>query len=436
MKKTWMLLIAALLCLGAAGLLNRPLQARSEAFRPPNQTDLRQAPPIVAFTTVALGGFRGILADLLWLRVTSMQDAGQFFEITQLSEWITKLEPSFSEVWSFHAWNMAYNIGLMFDNPADRWRWVERALRMLREDGIRYNPGDPRLYGDVSWMYFNKIGGFLDNAAGYYQYRLAQSVEEVLPGGRWTGADAATTNRLVEAFRMDAKVMTEIGLAVGPLDWRLPESHAIYWAWAGRAICGTTPDLFLDRLFYQALVASCFRGGLYVAADSQRSIRLVRPDLFEPTLAVLDETLRRFPDDPGMMAARDSFMRLAIVHYYAHGDEVRAARFLERVRQHDPQAPAGLAAFVAADMGSGRLMASPGFVEQIESLFLEGELARRQGRLPSAARLDEVAGRSFESVVRALSREGQSVPMTLEQLRDRGRALAGAVSLTPQEGGS
>jgi hypothetical protein len=434
MKKTWMLLLGALLCLIVAGLLNRPLLARREAFRPPNQTDLRQAPPLVAFTTVALGGFRGILADLLWLRVSSLQDSGQYFEITQLSEWITQLEPTFSEVWSYHAWNMAYNIGLLFDNPADRWRWVDNALRMLRQDGIRFNPGDPRLYWDVGWMYFNKIGGFMDTAAGYYQFRLYQSVDQVLPGGRLAAPDPATTARLREMLSLDAAVMAEVDRAVGPLDWRLPESQALYWAWAGRAIAGEkNPDLFLERLFYQAMIASSFRGGVVFLADRQVLIRLVRPDLFDHTLAVLDESVRRFPDDDGLLASRDRFLRLAIIHGYARGDEARAARFLERLRLLDSKAAPDLASFVGAEMDTG-LLATPGFVEQVESLFFEGELARRQGRAAAADRLDEVAGRCFEAVVRLLSGEGQPIPRTLEQIRERGRTQAGLVSLPPGGG--
>ncbi len=423
MKKTWMLLLAALLCLGAAGLLNRPLLARREAFRPPNQTDLRQAPPMVAFTTVALGGFRGILADLLWLRVSSLQEAGQYFEVTQLSEWITKLEPTFSEVWSYHAWNMAYNIGYLFDQPADRWRWVDKALRMLREEGIRYNPGDPRLYGDVGWMYFNKIGGFMDTAAGYYQFRLYQSLESVLPGGRLSGGDPATATRLREASALDAGVMAALERVTGPLDWRLPESHALYWAWSGRAICGGAPDLFLERLFYQAMIASCFRGGVVCVAARQVWVRTVRTDLFEPALAVLDEAVRRFPDDPGILTARNNFLRLAVVQGYAHGDEARASRFLARFRQEEPKAPADLAAFVGAEVDSGNLVA-PGFAEQMEGLFFEGALARRQGRPAAADRLDDVAVRIFESVRRRAAREGQPFQITLDPIRERGRMQA------------
>ena len=39
------------------------------------------APPLVAFTTVALGGFRGIIADFLWFRAMALQDEGKYFDV-------------------------------------------------------------------------------------------------------------------------------------------------------------------------------------------------------------------------------------------------------------------------------------------------------------------------------------------------------------------
>lgn len=71
---------------------------------------IKNAPPVVAFTTMALGSFRGLLADLLWLRAASLQDQGNYFEMVQLASWITKLQPRFSGATAYLAWNMAYNI--------------------------------------------------------------------------------------------------------------------------------------------------------------------------------------------------------------------------------------------------------------------------------------------------------------------------------------
>ena len=40
---------------------------------------IENAPPLVAFTTVALGSFRGIVADLLWLRAGALQEKQNYF---------------------------------------------------------------------------------------------------------------------------------------------------------------------------------------------------------------------------------------------------------------------------------------------------------------------------------------------------------------------
>ena len=67
---------------------------------------IRNAPPLVAFTTVALGSFRGLVADLLWLRAGSLQEKKSYFEMVQLAQWITDLQPTFSGATAYLAWNM------------------------------------------------------------------------------------------------------------------------------------------------------------------------------------------------------------------------------------------------------------------------------------------------------------------------------------------
>ena len=102
---------------------------------------ISNAPPVLAFTTVALGGFRGLIANALWIRTTELQEDGKYFEAVQLADWITKLQPHFSQVWANQAWNMAYNISVKFPNPEDRWLWVQRGIELLRDQGLQYNPG-------------------------------------------------------------------------------------------------------------------------------------------------------------------------------------------------------------------------------------------------------------------------------------------------------
>ena len=92
-------------------------------------TPLENAPPVLAFTTVALGGFRGLIANALWIRANDLQEEGKYFEMVQLADWITKLQPHFTTVWIHQAWNMAYNISIKFSDP-----------RKKEEEGGRNDP--------------------------------------------------------------------------------------------------------------------------------------------------------------------------------------------------------------------------------------------------------------------------------------------------------
>ena len=69
------LLAAALLAL--AGALNERLLALRAERHLTQAPPTLNMPPAVAFTTVALGGFRGILADVLWMRAGTLQDEGR-----------------------------------------------------------------------------------------------------------------------------------------------------------------------------------------------------------------------------------------------------------------------------------------------------------------------------------------------------------------------
>ena len=56
---------------------------------------LENAPPSLAFASVAMGAFRGLLVDVLWMRMDKLKEEGQFFDAKQSAEWITTLQPRF-----------------------------------------------------------------------------------------------------------------------------------------------------------------------------------------------------------------------------------------------------------------------------------------------------------------------------------------------------
>ena len=133
LKNVLLLLLAAVLLVGA-GFVQQSLNRDRDRLGLTRVEPLENAPPVLAFTTVALGGFRGLISNALWMRATDLQDEDKFFEMAQLADWITKLEPHFVQVWLVQAWNMAYNISVKFKEISpgqfpDRWRWVKARHR-------------------------------------------------------------------------------------------------------------------------------------------------------------------------------------------------------------------------------------------------------------------------------------------------------------------
>ena len=232
-------------------------------------TPLKNAPPILAFTTVALGGFRGLIANALWIRASDLQEEDKFFEMVQLSDWIVKLEPHFVQVWLVQAWNMAYNMSVKFSDPADRWRWVQRGIELLRDDGLRWNPNETLIYRELSWFFQHKMGNNLDDAHTFYKTAWASEMQEVLKGRPdyaellhpETDEAKARVKLLIEKYKMDPQTMKEVDELYGPLEWRLPDAHAIYWAELGRRLAKEEDQQTLRRSIYQTMQLAFMRGG-------------------------------------------------------------------------------------------------------------------------------------------------------------------------------
>ncbi|MCC7147393.1 MAG: hypothetical protein IT443_13185 [Phycisphaeraceae bacterium] len=338
-RSRWVQLLAALLlvlCLGAAGLLNaasRTLYARHGLGL--SGTQVQSLPPQIAVVTTALGSFRGLFVNILWYRAQKLQDEGQFFEANTLAQALTTLLPGAPRVWSFQAWNMAYNISVATYTPQERWDWVSKGIALIRDQGIPANPGAILLYRELSWIFFHKVGERLDDMHWFYKQQLAYEWQELLGTPPEETADEsplAAISRIAEApgsldelapkhpklvellarlaemhyqpdeafvravgrvlmyrasidvkilnidpqqvgydprladlmddpayhdalgallafcrkqalsshYHMDASLMAELmtpqekgGYGYGPLDWRLPASHALYWSELG-----------------------------------------------------------------------------------------------------------------------------------------------------------------------------------------------------------
>ena len=236
-----LLALLALILVLASGFFQKGLNRYRDDEGLTRIEHLENAPPVLAFTTVALGGFRGLISNALWMRLSDMQLEGKYFEMVQLADWITKLQPHFEAVWTHLAWNLSYNISVKFEAPEDRWKWVQRGIELIRDEALVYNPHEVALYQQLAWLFQHKLGANLDDAHLHYKAMWANHMKgllgfrpdwEVLKNPQ-TDEDQERVRVLKEVYKLDPALMEEVDLAYGPLEWRLPEAHAVYWAVLG-----------------------------------------------------------------------------------------------------------------------------------------------------------------------------------------------------------
>lgn len=391
------LLVLALLVGGLSVTQGRLNDIRREA----NLTmaaPLENAPPVVAFTTVALGGFRGLVADWLWLRSRRLQDEGNYFEMVQLANWIVKLQPRFTGATAFLAWNMSYNISVTFSDFEDRWRWVQRGIELIRDEALVYNPGDPDLYQELAWIYRHKVGQKLDDANRYYKTEMAREIQHILgtyppDWAAWQRAPATLAELrasldpsspvwealntmgldleefeirfraegglpgefvallpdvavadglerslrrrwLYDEYKLEPALIRTLNATYGALDWRLPQAHAIYWAYKGLQLAEGQVHTDCERLITHALNQAFYEGRLLYVREGDEEYLDLSPNIHvaDVTLARHRENLANHPDNIGFRSGYKNFLIDAVVVLYTYGAVEKAEQVLAEGR--------------------------------------------------------------------------------------------------------
>lgn len=179
------------------------------------------APAWAESAFAAIGGLRSIAAEVVWFRADRLQEEGRYVELAQLASALTAMEPHTAEVWSYAAWNLAYNVSVMMPSAADRWRWVRAAIALLRDEGLPLNPRASELYRELAWLFELKLGTNIDAAAATYREEWAARVRDVRARGAWS------------ELRMEPMKMLEIEQQTHFDDWTDPTLSALYWAREG-----------------------------------------------------------------------------------------------------------------------------------------------------------------------------------------------------------
>ncbi len=450
-------IVLAVVLIAAAGTRLGYINSQRVDMKLISNEPLKNAPPSLAFATVAMGAFRGLVVDVLWMRADRLKEEGQFFDAKQLAEWITVLQPRFAKVWEFQAWNMAYNISVAIpaSEPDQRWQWVKNGYELLRDRGIPMNPKSILLYRELGRIFQHKIGSDSDDDHRYYKLQLALSMEpllgpadnawfeklakapvdwqqvagdpnispfiaalkaadktfddesqfvgnylslrqnparfepsvfEVIDRFRGTKALAdfdvfAKAWQLRNVWKLDPGLMLELNRTYGPvdledpnirypLDWRHPDTHAIYWAVKGLRVAGnvkvkiegrreeySVDEENTDRVVSQSL-QNLFRYGKIFIYDIKGSqvTRLeqvgvesglaatkeifLRPDLrmFDPYEKAVTKIIGKY-DDPNdnfedsHETQKRNMLSNALYAFYQAGHTRKAQQIYDRLRK-------------------------------------------------------------------------------------------------------
>ena len=436
--------ILAVSCFGGAALLGIPISSQREDLELTGKAG-KSLPARIALTQAALGSFRGLFVDLLWYRATKLKEAGQYREANQLSEWICALQPHFSRVWVFHAWNMAYNISVATHTKEERWHWVNKGIRLLRDEGLDANPNSVLIKKELAWIFFHKFGGVSDDMHWYYRRRLAQEWQEVLtipeyysteqmiqrmqfivdapdtidqvledeqtrklvmqlkerfgyepneqllrrfgrifmfmvsPDKNFYDFDEQTIARyadielyrfhiqkdqiaagnayrrlinhlrkrvLLDKYKMDPAEMVRLMKEFGPMDWRHPAAHGVYWATQGiKTALAAREKTSIDQLNTDRLIIHSMQDLMHTGRLTYDPVSDYLHMLPDPRFVAAYEKAMGYAVDrvvstdfnsgtkDSYNTGHDNFLVQAVTFHYMYGDEQEANRYFERWRK-------------------------------------------------------------------------------------------------------
>ncbi|HEV3272944.1 MAG TPA: hypothetical protein VGZ93_12250 [Candidatus Methylacidiphilales bacterium] len=128
-------------------------------------------------TIGVLSGMRNIVADFIWLQVTTEWMNNEWFRMSAYINLCTALQPRAPVFWDMGGWQLAWNasIAAMLDRTqpnelrrlkASRF-WVDRGLEIYKR-GIENNPTYWRLWSDTGMLYDQRLKDYR-SAAHYYR---------------------------------------------------------------------------------------------------------------------------------------------------------------------------------------------------------------------------------------------------------------------------
>ena len=188
--------LIALAVLIVVGLLKLPVERdlarlhRQEHFGGVEfNLDLREKLGQLGFIA-ALSGFRGVVADALFIQAHAAWENTQWGRMLWLFRQVTTLQPRVLMFWDIAAWHMAWNASVAAMNDTNQPRQALRVKaqreyfaigKELLERGIKNNPDRPELYEALARLYKEK---YKDHERAAEYYAKAAKLPEAAPWDR------------------------------------------------------------------------------------------------------------------------------------------------------------------------------------------------------------------------------------------------------------
>jgi hypothetical protein len=108
-------------------------------------------------------------------------------------------------------------------------------------------------------MYQHKIGENLDTAHARYKAYLLESLAPCV-NSNGTVCVSEANRAVLGRMRLDMGQMVALEKRYGPLDWRMAETHALYWASLGLSCAKGAEVSLCEHAVNQALMLGVLRG--------------------------------------------------------------------------------------------------------------------------------------------------------------------------------
>ncbi len=136
-------------------------------------------------------GFRGMIVDLVWMRIDTLWYTCRYYKLPPLYEFVTSVQPEYIDGWVMGGWHMAYNMSLSVPKSPNlspqlcrkvEEKWVYQGLDFLKA-GAMMNPESHKIYFEIAWTYYHRLKDYKNSipwfeksaeqkGAPYYVVRL------------------------------------------------------------------------------------------------------------------------------------------------------------------------------------------------------------------------------------------------------------------------